>query len=76
VTDGVTLPPPLAEIRRLHAIDSSIAAVGTRGAIECRFEGPSVYESRGKLQLQLLCGADDDPRGRINTEIDSIVTLV
>ena len=28
---------------------------------------PLVYESRGKLQIQLLCGADDNPRGRMNT---------
>jgi hypothetical protein len=26
-----------------------------------------VYELRGKLQIQLLCGADDNPRGRMNT---------
>ena len=25
------------------------------------------YESRGKLQIQLLCGADDNPWGRMNT---------
>jgi len=24
-----------------------------------------VYESRGKLQMQLLCGADDNPRDRM-----------
>ena len=26
-----------------------------------------VYESRGKLQIKLLCGADDNPRDRMNT---------
>ena len=26
-----------------------------------------VYEARGKLQIQLLCGADDNPRDRMNT---------
>jgi hypothetical protein len=25
------------------------------------------YEVRGKLQTQILCGADDNPRLRINT---------
>jgi len=25
------------------------------------------YEFRGKLQIQLLCGADDYPRDRMNT---------
>ena len=25
-----------------------------------------VYESRGKLQIQLLYGADDNPRGRMD----------
>ena len=28
---------------------------------------PLVYESRGKLQIQTLCGADDIPRHRMNT---------
>jgi hypothetical protein len=28
---------------------------------------PLGYESRGKLHIQLLCGADDNPRGRMNT---------
>ena len=28
---------------------------------------PSLYEFRGKLQIQILCGADDNPRGRMNT---------
>jgi len=28
---------------------------------------PLGYESRGKLQIQLLCGADDNPRGSMNT---------
>ena len=37
------------------------------GDIECKFR-PWVYESRGKLQIQLLCGADDTPRRRMNTE--------
>jgi hypothetical protein len=27
---------------------------------------PLGYESRGKLQIQLLCGADDNPRSRMN----------
>jgi hypothetical protein len=25
------------------------------------------YEFRGKLQIQILCGADDNPRDRMNT---------
>jgi hypothetical protein len=28
---------------------------------------PSVYESHGKLQTQILCDADDNPRDRMNT---------
>jgi hypothetical protein len=28
---------------------------------------PLAYEFRGKLQIQILCGADDNPRGRMNT---------
>jgi hypothetical protein len=28
---------------------------------------PLGYESRGELQIQLLCGADDNLRGCINT---------
>ena len=28
---------------------------------------PLGYELRGKLQIQLLCGADDNPRRRMNT---------
>ena len=28
---------------------------------------PLGYECRGKLQIQLLCGADDNPRDRMNT---------
>jgi hypothetical protein len=28
---------------------------------------PLGYEDRGKLQIQLLCGADDNPRLRMNT---------
>jgi hypothetical protein len=26
-----------------------------------------VYEFRGKLQIQILCDADDNPRDRMNT---------
>ncbi len=29
---------------------------------------PLGYESRGKLQIQILCGADDNPREPINTD--------
>lgn len=32
-----------------------------------KFDRPSVYESRGKLQIQIPCGADDNPRRRVNT---------
>ena len=28
---------------------------------------PQLYEARGKLQIQILCGADDNLRQRMNT---------
>ena len=30
-------------------------------------QGSWFYEIRGKLQIQILCGADDNPRRRMNT---------
>jgi hypothetical protein len=37
-------------------------------SVERKITGFLVYEFRGKLQIQILCGADDNPRTRMNTE--------
>ena len=39
--------------------DSSLDFDASRGFLR--------YEIRGKLQIQILCGADDNPRRRMNT---------
>ena len=46
----------------------NISAVAVDENVEdCHCNKSSVYEVRGKLQIQILCGADDNPRPRINT---------
>ena len=42
--------------RPVAAWSTPVSAIGSRN-----------YEFRGKLQIQLLCGADDNARGRMNT---------
>jgi hypothetical protein len=36
-------------------------------SVERKITGFLVYEFRGKLQIQILCGADDIPRSRMDT---------
>jgi hypothetical protein len=39
----------------------------SQGVSSPAWQGSLLYEFRGKLQIQILCGADDNPRGRMNT---------
>lgn len=48
------------------AVQVASVGVGTKPACNRENRRP-VYEVRGKLQTQILCGADDNPRRRMNT---------
>ena len=58
--DAVFVPMEVWKFRK-PVPEVIIEANGPRLA-ELPAGSPLVYESRGKLQTQLLCGADDNPR--------------